>query len=175
MNDALKKFITEKFPGMLLRDSVYREQLSLYVEARALREIAKALKDDSELAYEFLIDICSVDRLGQPEEKDGRFEVIYTLMSLKLNHRFMLRVTLDAEKPSVPTLSGDWHCANWLEREVWDMMGIDFAGHPDLTKIVTEDDLEGHPLRKDFGIQYEIPQFSHNLNEVEVVPDNPNH
>lgn len=175
MNDTLKTFITEKFPGMYLRESVHCDQLSIYVEARAVREIIVALKDDAELEYNFLVDICSLDHLGQRWEKDGRFEVVYTLMSLKHNHRFMLRVLLGAEKPSVPTLTKDWYCANWLEREVWDMMGIEFEGHPELTKIVTDEDLEGHPLRKDFGIQYEMPQFSHNVNEIEVVPDNPFH
>ena len=175
MTDALKKFITEKFPGMLLADSMHRDQLSLRVEARSVREIVLALRDDSELAYTFLVDISSVDHHGRRWEKDGRFEVIYTLLSLENNHRFMLRVLLPEDKLTLPSLSEEWNCANWLEREVWDMMGIVFEGHPNLTKIVTDDDLEGHPLRKDFGIQYEIPQFSHNSTDVEVVPDNPNH
>ena len=69
---------------------------------------------------------------------------------------------LSAEKPEIQSLTPIWNGANWLEREVWDMMGISFIGHPDMTKILTPDDLEGHPLRRDFPLTWEVPQFSWN-------------
>lgn len=175
MEDKLRTFLNERFPGKVLGEYSHRGQHSFYVEPSSIRDIAVALKDDPELEFTFLTDVCSVDHLGRPWEKDGRFEVIYILTSLKLNYRFMLRVRIKDDSVRIPTLSHDWNTANWLEREVWDMMGIVFEGHEDLTKIVTDDELEGHPLRKDFGIVYEIPQFSHNKHDVEVVPNNPNH
>lgn len=175
MENKLRTFLKDRFGDKILSEYSHRGQLSFYIEPSAVRDVAVALKDDPELKFDFLMDICSVDHLGRPAEKDGRFEVIYTMLSIKNNFRFMLRTRIKDDSVTIPTLCNDWHCANWLEREVWDMMGITFDGHPDLTKIITNDDVEGHPLRKDFGLIYEIPQFSHNVNEREVVPNNPNH
>jgi NADH:ubiquinone oxidoreductase subunit C len=111
------------------------------------------------------MDICSLDWLDNPEAADGRFEVIYNLFSLKNRYRFFLKVKLSNERPEIDSLTYLWHTADWLEREVYDLMGIIFIGHPDLQKIVTPDELEGFPLRKDFPLTYEVPQFSYNKDE----------
>jgi NADH-quinone oxidoreductase subunit C len=175
MEDKLRTFLTGRFGEKILSEYTHRGQLSFYVQSRALRDIAVALKDDAELKFEFLTDITAVDHQGRPWENEGRFELVYILTSLKNTFQFMLRTKLPEDAATAPTLSHDWSCANWLEREVWDLMGVRFEGHPDLTKIVTDDELEGHPLRKDFGITYEMPQFSHNSSDIEIVPDNPHH
>ncbi len=175
MEDKLRTFLKDRFGEKILSENIHRGQLSFYIQPQAVRDIAVALKDDAELKFEFLTDITVVDHQGRPWEKDGRFEMVYILMSLKHTFQFLLRAKLPEDAASIPTLSQDWGCANWLEREVWDLMGIKFEGHPELTKILTVDELDGHPLRKDFGITYEMPQFSHNTNDIEVVPDNPHH
>ncbi len=175
MEDKIRTFLTGRFGDKILSEYSHRGQLSFYVQAQAVREVILALKADSELKFDFLTDITAVDHQGQSWEKEGRFEIIYILTSLKNTSRIILRTKLQEDAASIATLSGDWGCANWLEREVWDLMGIKFEGHPDLTKILTVEELEGHPLRKDFGITYEMPQFSHNSSDIEVVPDNPHH
>ncbi len=175
MEDKLRTFLKDLFGEKILSEYTHRGQLSFYIQPQALREIAVALKNDSDLKFDFLTDITVVDHQGQAWEKDGRFEMVYIFLSLKNTFQFMLRAKLPENAATMPTLSKDWACANWLEREVWDLMGIKFEGHPELTKILTVDELVGHPLRKDFGITYEMPQFSHNSDEIEVVPDNPHH
>src|SRR5256712_3224342 len=99
------------------------------------------------MAFDMLSDVCSVD---YPEDVE-RFEVIYLLKSLGHNHRLRLKVRVAEDNPAVPTVSSVWKGANFLEREVYDLMGIKFAGHPDLRRILLPEDYEeGHPLRKDF-------------------------
>ncbi|MCP4631904.1 MAG: NADH-quinone oxidoreductase subunit C, partial [candidate division Zixibacteria bacterium] len=132
-------------------------------------DICGFLKKNSELDFAFLMDVCAIDWLGQDEESDGRFEVFYNLYSLKNKFRLLIRVRLSGSEPDVDSLTSLWQAANWLEREVYDLFGVDFTGHPNLTKIVTPDDLKGHPLRKDFSNTYEVPQFSHNKNEPPEV------
>ncbi len=175
MKQKITEFLEKKFPGKVKGEYSHRDQFSLYLSADALYDIARALKEEPALKFDFLMDICSVDHLGKAWESEGRYEIVYTLLSLKHTYCFMLRVKIADHRDAPKTLSGIWHSANWLEREVWDMMGIEFREHPNLTKIVTDDDLEGHPLRKDFGLIYEQPQFSYNHDEVVITPDNPNH
>lgn len=175
MKQSITDFLNKKFPGKLLSEYSHCDQFSVYVPADALCDIARALKEEPALKFDFLIDICSVDHLGRAWESEGRYEIVYTLLSLEHTYRFMLRVKIADHTAAPETLCGIWHSANWLEREIWDMMGIEFKNHPNLTKIVTDDELEGHPLRKDFGIVYEHSQFSHNHDEVVITPDNPFH
>jgi NADH-quinone oxidoreductase subunit C len=127
------------------------------------------LKAEPELEFVILSDICSLDWLGDVEEKEGRFEVIYNLYSLKSKYRLLLKVRLAESDPTIDTVTTIWQGANWMEREVFDLMGITFVGHPDLRKIVTPDELEGYPLRKDYPLTYEMPQFSYNKNEPPEV------
>ena len=169
MEENIRKFFKENFPDAVLREDNFRGQQSLYIRSEYLYDICKALQQSDDLNVEFLMDITSLDWLGQPDEADGRFEVIYNLYSLKHKYRFFIKVRLSDDNPEIDSISSLWHTANWLEREVWDLMGIKFTGHPDLTKIVTADELEGHPLRKDFPLTYEMPQFTFNKNEPPEV------
>jgi NADH-quinone oxidoreductase subunit C len=169
MEEKVRQFLKTKFPEAILEEDNFRDQQTFFIRPNALVPICEALLDNSELGVNLLADICSVDWLGHPREKRGRFEVIYNLYSISRAYRFFLRVHLPSNHPQIESLVALWPGANWLEREVWDLMGIEFVGHPDLTKIVTPDELEGHPLRRDFPLTWEQPQFSWNKNDPPEV------
>lgn len=162
MEDKLRQWLQARFPDGLIKEDNFRGQQSFYIKPEALLPICQALIEDRDLDIRYLADITSCDWLGQESLMGGRFEVIYNLCSFSHRYRFFLKIILPAENPIVASLTPLWNGANWMEREVWDMMGIKFTGHPDLTKILTPDELEGHPLRKDFPLTYEVPQFTWN-------------
>jgi NADH-quinone oxidoreductase subunit C len=122
-------------------------EAEIFAAREALPALMTMLRDDPRFAFEQCVDLCGVDRPAQAE----RFEVVYNLLSLSLNHRVRVIVTTDAEKP-VPSVSAIWPCATWYEREAWDMYGIIFEGQSDLRRILTDYGFEGHPLRKDFPL-----------------------
>jgi len=169
MEEKVRSFLKSLFSDAIIREDNFREQQSFYIKPDALTPICEELVHDGELDVRFLSDITALDWLGHQEEKNGRFEVIYNLYSLSHRYRFFLKVRLSADNPQIASLTHLWQGANWLEREVYDMMGIRFEGHPDLTKILTPDELEGHPLRKDFPLTYEVPQFSWNKDQPPEV------
>ena len=152
----------DRFGDAVLGETGFCGEQSFQIRPEALVDICQAFLDDSELDVRYLSDITAVDWLGHDQEKYGRFEVVYNLYSLSTHHRFFLTVRVPEKSPSLKTLCDLWPSANWLEREVYDLFGITFQGHPDLTKILTPDDLEGHPLRRDFPLTYEQPQFTWN-------------
>jgi NADH-quinone oxidoreductase subunit C len=117
-------------------------------------EVARFLRDTPVLAFNMLVDITAVDHLGRRDETE-RFEVVYHLYSLQHRHRVRLKVRVGDVDPHVPTLSRLWGAANWAEREVWDMYGIRFDGHPDLRRILLYESFKGFPLRKDFPLDGE--------------------
>jgi NADH-quinone oxidoreductase subunit C len=108
------------------------------------------LKTWTESGFDFLADLCGVDR--GPEE-EPRFEVNYHLFSTTKHHRIRLKVLLNEDDVHVPTVSGVWRTANWHERETFDLFGVIFDGHPDLRRILLPDDWQGHALRKDFPLR----------------------
>ena len=169
MVEKVKEFLSEKFGEAIIAESEFRDQLSLMINKDQLFDICNSLKSNKELDFAFLMDICALDWLGQDEEADGRFEVFYNLYSLKNKFRLLIRVRLTENDLDIDSLTSIWQTANWLEREVFDLFGVEFIGHPNLIKIVTTDELKGHPLRKDFSLTYEMPQFSHNKNEPPEV------
>ncbi len=116
-------------------------------------EMARFLRDDPELRYNFLIDITAVD---YPKRRP-RFEVVYHFLSLPFKHRVRLKAPVEEKYPELPTLVPLWKGANWFEREVWDMFGIRFTGHPDLHRILMYEGFEGHPLRKDYPVNKRQP------------------
>lgn len=125
-------------------------EVTLNVGREGLLEVLSFLRHDTKFHFDFLSDLSGVD-LG--EFAVPRFAVSYHLYSLKLNHRIRVKLYLDEDDARVPTVSGIWRTANWHEREVYDMFGIVFDGHPDLRRILMPADYEGHPLRKDFPIK----------------------
>ena len=128
------------------------------VERAALLEALAFCRDDAELSFDLLMDLTAVDYAKFPGREDGpRFEVVYHLYSVGRNHRVRLKVRVDEDDAVVPTAAGLWPIANWLEREVWDMFGIRFAGHPDLRRLLLYEEFVGHPLRKDYPIDRRQP------------------
>jgi NADH-quinone oxidoreductase subunit C len=113
----------------------------------SLPALMTALRDDPRFAFEQVMDICGVDWPDRAE----RFDVVYNLLSVSLNHRVRVIVTTDTEHP-VPSVHTLWPVATWWEREAWDLFGIVFSGQPDLRRILTDYGFEGHPLRKDFPL-----------------------
>ncbi len=163
IKQQLSQYIASQCGDALLREESFRDQQSFYIRHDVLLDICLALKEHDTLKVNYLADITVVDWLGDEfESKYGRYEVVYNLYSLEHTYRFFIKVFLPAEKPEIASLTPIWNGANWMEREVFDLFGVIFEGHPGLTKILTPDDLEGHPLRKDFPLTYEVPQFTFN-------------
>lgn len=169
MEDKLRQWLQSRFADAIIREDDFRGQQIFYLKPEAVLPVCQALLDDTELEVRFLADITSVDWLGHEPETGERFEVVYNLCSLPNRHRFFFKVLLPADNPRIASLTPLFNGANWMEREVWDMMGIEFTGHPDLTKILTADELEGHPLRRDFPLTYETPQFTWNKDQPPEV------
>lgn len=143
--------LREQLPEALLEVRVWRNETTVVVRPPELPRICRFLRDDSDLAFDFLSDVTGVDRLLLPENSP-RFEVVYHLYSLHHGRRLRLKVRVD-EGQAVPSVTGVWETANWHEREVYDMFGVSFEGHPDLRRILMPEDWEGHPLRKDYPVE----------------------
>ena len=118
-----------------------------------LSKVIEFLKNDSRLKFDVLIDITALDY----PERNPRFDVVYHFLSLPFNRRLRLKVPVGGAEPMVESVTPWWGSANWLEREVWDMFGIRFAGHPDLKRILMYEEFQGHPLRKDYPIEKRQP------------------
>ena len=141
--------IKSRFPEAVLavQEDKQRGDLSVRVAAPRLLEVARFLHDDPAAAFDHITDICSADYPDDPE----RFEVIYHFLSLPHGIRIRVKARVTEEHPVVPSVTGIWKGADFMEREVYDLMGIKFSGHPDLRRILMPEDYdEGHPLRKDF-------------------------
>ncbi len=123
------------------------------VPAAHLVDVCRVLRDQPALRFVVCVDVTAADYLP----REPRYEVIYHLLSPELRMRLRVRVQLPGASPSVPTVSGIWPSANWQEREVLDMFGIRFEGHPDPTRLLMPEDWEGHPLRKDYPVQIKLP------------------
>jgi len=129
-----------------------KEQLCVRIPAARLLEVMRFLRNDPRCAFEQLADLTCIDYLNFPNARD-RFGVIYSLLSLSLEHRLWLKCFVNDPSPEVPSVTGIWKGADWLEREVWDMFGVRFAGHPDLRRILTWEGFKAHPLRKDYPLR----------------------
>ena len=145
MIDAIK----QKFPNIVL-DA--REQ-TLTIKKEGIRALASALKDDG---FNLLIDLFAVDYLHW-EEKAVRFEMVYNLYSLSKNQRLFIKAQVSDPGPEIDSVTSIWPAANWYEREVWDMMGIVFKGHPNLKRLLMYEEFKGHPLRKDYVYNHRQP------------------
>ena len=144
----------------------------LFVGPDALHGVAEHLKTDPALKFEYLSDIRGVDYLDQ--DREPRFEAVYELHSFEHNHTIRLRVGLEEEAPSVPSVSDLWKGALFPERELFDMFGFDIPGHPDLRRLIMPEEWEGHPLRKDYPLTTEDVAFSHNRDyKSELVKSKP--
>jgi len=151
MDEALRELgehIAAALPDEVKGWSVAAGELMVEVEPSGLPKAMTFLRDDSNCQFRLLMDVTGVD---WPERLPKRFDVVYNLLSIKHNQRVRVKLATDEETP-VPSVAGIFSTANWFEREVWDMYGVLFSGHPDLRRILTDYGFEGHPLRKDFPL-----------------------
>ena len=155
--------IKSQFPGVVSGPIESHGETTLIVRADHLVEVCTFLRDDPALKFDLLSDVSAVDHF--PDHP--RFAVNYHLYSLENNYSLRVKVQLDGEQPQAPSVTSIWPGANWHEREVWDLMGVKFDGHPDLRRIFLPEDYLGHPLRKDAAQFYEEPQFTHNFDLIE--------
>lgn len=156
MNDAIREKISARFSAFVDSINEYRGELTVVLKKNGLVDICRFLRDDPDLAFDSLRDICGAD-YARPVD---RFEVVYNLYSLKLKFRLRLKVRVDETDLHVPTVTNVWAAADWNERETYDMFGIIFDGHPDLRRIYLPEEFEYYPLRKDFplmGIPGSLP------------------
>ena len=139
--------IKKRFPDAVIDAVVFRNQPAVTLAKQSLVPVCEFLKSDDGGAYTLLTDETAVDY----PKREKRFEIVYHLYSFKRNDRLRLKL-LAGDGESVPSVVGVWPGANWLEREVYDMFGVVFEGHPDLKRILLPEDWEGYPLRKDHDI-----------------------
>ena len=140
-------------------------QTTVYVPRDAVPALARALRDRPEFAFTFLAELTAVDYWP----KEPRYEVVYVVVSIAHRLRLRVKVRLPAGDPHVATVCDVWPAANWLEREVWDLFGIVFNGHPDPRRLLMPEDWEGFPLRKDYPVQ--IRMKPHVSEPMQVTPE----
>lgn len=145
---GLQDKLKDKFGESVTETHAQHGDETAVVTREAFLEIARYLKQDPGMDMNVLIDVTAVDLLGM--KLKPRYEAVYHFLSTRLNHRLRVKVRVDEKDPVMPTLTGLWAAANWFEREVWDMFGIRFEGHPNLKRILMYEEFTGHPLRKDY-------------------------
>lgn len=144
--DPLARAVRERFGEAVLSARTYAGELTFEIETGRIADVCRYLKGEE--GYRLLVDVCGVDY----PEREPRFDVVYHLYNLDDHRRIRLKVATDEATP-VPTVSGVWRAANWPEREAYDMFGVRFADHPDMTRILLWEGFNGHPLRKDFPVE----------------------
>ncbi len=148
-NAKILERLKGRFPEAVIAVQEFRGDLRVTVGVDVLIEVMQFLHDDKKLSFDLLIDVLGID--NSERRCQSRFEVVYVLVSTASYDRLLIKVPVDDDE-EVPTVTGIWQSANWAEREVYDLMGIRFAGHPDLRRILTWDNFEGHPLRKEYPL-----------------------
>ena len=182
----LSEALTKQFPTAVIASHAYRGDATVTLRPEVLLEVARFLKEDPAFQMSFLMDLTAVDyqTFGQKEKgaafrnygvplappvqiPDGapwpgpatkaRFEMVYHFFSVPHKHRMRLKVPVEELNPHVDSLVSLWASADWFEREVWDMFGIRFTGHPNLKRILMYEEFQGHPLRKDYPVNKRQP------------------
>jgi NADH-quinone oxidoreductase subunit C len=145
---------------------------TVVVKREALVGLMRHLKSAPALAFNQLVDVCGVDFLtfDHPRPHAERFEVVYHLHSLSQGHRLRVRVPVPESDPVVDSVTPLWAGANWFEREVWDMFGVRFRGHPDLRRVLLYEEFQGHPLRKDYPVRGYQPRLDMPRLQGETLP-----
>jgi NADH-quinone oxidoreductase subunit C len=158
--DEIRQVLEAAVSGCVAEVYEHRTETTVVIKPGAIRDVCRFLRDDEAWQFTLLADIAGIDW----PEREKRFDVAYNLYSINRKLRLRLKVRVGENEP-VPSVVEIWSTANWHEREVFDMFGVSFTDHPELRRILMPEDWEGHPLRKDFPLSYELPQFSHNLSE----------
>jgi len=201
MGGELARVVQARFPKHVIGIHAFRGQETVVLKREGLLELARFLRDDPAMRFDFLMDLSAVDYLkfgtsqsssptlttpsplpyymtpkpvtetwrrlpappvggaqaGGVSDDEYRFDVVYHVYSSVHHHRLRVKVPLTTADPVVDSLTGLWEVANWFEREVWDMFGIRFTGHPNLKRILMYEGFNGHPLRKDYPIRKRQP------------------
>ncbi len=168
--------VVEKIKSSMGQDvqsaEVHLGDAVVHVAPEFLPKVAEFLKDDPDLAFDYLSDIRGVDYLKM--EREPRFEAVYELHSIDKNHSVRVRVGIPEENPSVPTVTKLWSSAVFPEREIFDMFGVHIEGLEDERRLIMPETWEGHPLRKDYPLVWEDIAFTHNRDfKKELVKENP--
>ena len=142
---ALRRLI-EAMPEALASTHADLGDATAVIDPAKVTEVLRFLRDDADCDFEMLTDVCAVDYLGETP----RFEVVYHLYSVTKNHRVRVKARVSEEACEIDTACDVWPSANWMEREVWDLYGIRFTGHPNPKRLLLYEEFEGHPLRKDY-------------------------
>jgi NADH-quinone oxidoreductase subunit C len=152
-DNALLEILSESFPEDVLETSLPQGDATVRLRPESLRKVMEFLKNDSPANFDVLLDVTALDY----QKRKPRFEVVYHVLSLASNQRLRVVIGIEEEDPCADSVTDLWGSADWLEREVWDMFGIRFSGHPNLKRILLYEEFEGHPLRKDYPIRKRQP------------------
>ena len=156
MTERCLSLLTQKLGSQIIESSLSLGDAMVRIDRKRIPDFFRILKLDTELSFNFLSDITAVDWL---DSKPDRFEVVYHLGSFNTFLRARVKVWVPENDCIVPSVTSLWSGANYMEREVWDMYGIKFEGHPDLRKILMYDSFDGFPLRKDYPVQGKQPRL----------------
>jgi NADH-quinone oxidoreductase subunit C len=170
--------LNENFSEDVLHIKEFRGETTVVVNPESIQPVMEYLRNTSGLVYNFLSDISAVDYYpndyGEENGYDGtakafrpeRFGISYHIYSMLYNRRLRIKTFAMEEDPQVPTVTNVWPAANWLEREIMDLMGVNFTGHPDQRRLLMPDDWDGHPQRRDYPMGKETIAFSFNAEEI---------
>jgi NADH-quinone oxidoreductase subunit C len=154
--DEIIERLKSRFPDDILSVTEFREQTGITINKKNLLEIAGFLRNEPDLGFDLLRDLCGVDYLNK---RTPRFEVVYQMYSIKNKHCIRLNVQVSQKDAHVNSVTSIWTGANWHERECFDLFGIVFDGHPDLRRILMPEDWEGYPLRKDYPVEGPVEEW----------------
>ncbi len=168
---ATLQYIQEKLGPRVLETQQSRQDDIIALERLGLRESFRFFKEDPRLGFDFLSDITAVDYW---QKKEPRFEVVYQLTALKNRRRLRVRVPVPENEAQVESLTPLWKGANFMEREVWDLFGIRFIGHPNLRRVLLYEEFQGHPLRKDYPVNLCQPRVPERKVEGTFVDERSN-
>lgn len=157
--------LKKRFEGQVSESA---NRVSVTLVSKHILEVCQALKKEHK--FEMLVSQTAVDYWPQTEP---RFHLVYQFYSLSQKLRLEVRARLDGDEPSLDSVQGVYPNANWFERELWDLFGIKFEGHPDMRRLIMPHDWQGHPLRKDYPLGYEEVQFTFNFDDIDLRKPRP--
>jgi NADH-quinone oxidoreductase subunit C len=153
MSEAVVNAVQSKFDAEVIETHAQHGDDTLVLKRDKLVQICRYLRDDPNMAFNMPIDVTAVDYSEFPDHEGPRFNVVYHLYSVSKKHRVRLKVPLEEDDLSVDSVYAVWKGVDWFEREVYDMFGVNFEGHPDLRRILMYPEFEGYPLRKDYPLR----------------------
>ncbi len=159
------RLVQAQFGGDVVSSRLFRGEKTITVKKQNIVAICTLLRDNAETNYNYLSDMTCIDRLEFMADDEPRFEVLYNLYSMRTFQRLRIKAQVDEDDSVIDTVESVWPCANWLEREIYDMFGLSFNNHSDQRRILMPDDWVGHPLRKDFPLGGEEVEFTYNVRD----------